>query len=432
MQTVQTVISTSRLLLRPFGPADAADIARIGMERAKTSFLPDWAIEEADAAGLARFLGGRMERPDPLAGPVVWAVTLRETGELIGHAGVGPKEELGGEVELGYAVSERHAGKGFATEAAKAAVWWAFERAGLEYLTALVLKDNAASRRVLDKLGFVWAGTRRMEHGGKPREFDYYRFFHLDGLGGPEWGGDSAGEPMASFFDSRTETYEAHMLGGVMAEEDYAQAVAPVEATGRPVSVLDLGCGTGLELRWLFRRAPNARVTCVDVSAGMLDTLRSNYRDRLGQLTVVQASYLDWQYPAEAFDYALSVQTMHHFTEPVKVGIYKNIYNALKPGGMYVEADFMVDDVRMEQYRRRCRRIMEAAGMDGAEAGALHADIPFTPMLQRELLRNAGFSEVCSHREYIRMQGSGAVLAAKKSAARALVVPHADPPNEQR
>jgi RimJ/RimL family protein N-acetyltransferase len=113
-----TAIKTARLLLRPFGPADAAAIARIGNERAKASFLPDWAMTEADAAELARFFGKCME----CAGPVVWAVTLRETGGLIGHAGVGSKEELGGEVELWYAISEGHAGRGYATEAAKAAI----------------------------------------------------------------------------------------------------------------------------------------------------------------------------------------------------------------------------------------------------------------------------------------------------------------------
>jgi tRNA (cmo5U34)-methyltransferase len=407
-------IKTARLLLRPFEPSDAAGIARMGRESLKASFLPDWAKTEADAKGLARFFRERMERPDPHTGPVVWAVTLKETGEFIGHAGIGPKEELGGEIELGYAISERYAGRGLATEAAKAAVWWAFERADLEYIAAIVLPENAASRRVLDKLGFVWAGTRRMEHGGSMRDLDYLRLFHLDLLGGPEWSAVYAGEPMAQFFDSRAAGYEAHMLEGPMAEEDYADAVAPVEATERAIDVLDLGCGTGLELKWLFRRAPNTSVTCVDIAGNMLDKLRSNYRDRLGQIAVVQASYLDWQYPSEAYDYALSANTMHHFTEPVKVDIYRNILKALKPGGMYIEADFMVDDVRMEQYRRRCRRIMEAAGMGGEEPGALHADMPFTPMLQRELLRSAGFSTVYSYKENIRLQGSGAVIVSRK------------------
>lgn len=407
------IITTQRLVLRPFTPADAPAIARLGMERIKSSFLPDWRMTEAEAESFARFLGERMERPNPHSGPVVWAVTLGETGELIGNVGVGPKEELGGEVELGYAISERHAGRGLATEAAKAAVWWAFERCGLEYLVALVLPENAASKRVLDKLGFIPAGTRVLVDCGESRHFEYRRFFHLDLYGNPDWTPEYLGEPMDAFFARRVDGYEAHMLSYEDAENDYAEAVEPIKATDAAIDVLDLGCGTGLELKWLFERAPNARVTCVDLSSAMLDKLKYNYFNRLNQLTVLNASYIDWQYPEAAYDYVLSVNTMHHFLEPVKVGIYRNILKALKPGGKYIESDFMVDDVRMEQYRRRCRRIMEAAGMSGAGTGTLHTDMPMTPMLQRELLRCAGFAKVSSYSEHIRLQRSGAVLVAE-------------------
>jgi tRNA (cmo5U34)-methyltransferase len=383
MSSSQMIVFTPRLILRPLGPADAAGTAR-------------------------------RECPDPRTGPVAWAVTLRETGETAGRVGIGPREELGGEVELSYAISERHAGRGYATEAAKAAVWWAFERGGLDYLAALALPGDAASRRVLDKLGFVPAGTRRFAGGDTVQTYDYLRFYRLDRYESPDWTPEYRGEPMDAFFERRVDGYEAHMLSGPGAAADYAEAVEPVGETDEPIEVLDLGCGTGLELRWLFRRAPNARVTCVDLSAAMLERLKSNYTDRLGQITVVQASYIDWRYPEGAYDYALSANTMHHFPEPVKVGIYRNVLKALKPGGKYVESDFMVDDAMMEQYRRRWRRIMDAAGQGGAEPGALHADMPLTPTLQKELLRNAGFARVVSHRERIQPQHSGAVLVAEK------------------
>jgi tRNA (cmo5U34)-methyltransferase len=408
-------IQTERLILRPFEPADAAVVCTLGGESAKATFLPDWVMGLVEAEGLIRHFNRCMERPDPHTGPVVWAVTLKETGELIGHAGVGPKEELGGEVELGYAISMSHAGRGLATEAAKAAVWWAFERGGLDYLAAIVLPENAASRRVLDKLGFVPAGSRIIAENGMSRYYEYLRFYHLDWYETPEWTPYYKGEPMGAFFDRRVDGYEAHMLEGLYAETTYAEAVIPVAETDEPIDVLDLGCGTGLELKWLFLRAPNARLTCLDLSAGMLEKLKSNYADRLGQITVVQASYIDWHYPAEAYDYVLSVNTMHHFLEPVKVGIYSNIRKALKPGGKYIESDFMVDDIMMEQYRRRCRRIMEDAGMGAEAQGTLHADMPLTPMLQKELLRHAGFTKVVSHRESIQPRHSRAILLAELS-----------------
>lgn len=408
------IIETERLILRPFELADAADICALGGENAKSAFLPDWQMSHEEAEGLIGRFRRCMERPDPRTGPVVWAAVLKETGRLIGHAGVGPKEELGGEVELGYAVSEGFAGRGLATEAAKAAVWWAFECAGLRVLAAIVLPENAASRAVLGKLGFVQAGIRSMPHGNAEKTFDYFRLYHLDRLVSPKWEPADSGEPMDLFFDRRAEGYEAHMKEDPDFDRFYSEAVAPIPCTGEPIEILDLGCGTGLELKGLFARAPNARVMCVDMSAGMLVKLKENYPEKLAQLTIVQASYVDWQPPAAAFDFAISVNTMHHFLEPKKTGIYRNILCALKPGGAYVEADYIVDAPMMEQYLQRYRRIMAACGAQAPD-GSLHIDIPFTVDVQKRLLREAGFISVRSCLERIQPDWSGAILLAEVS-----------------
>jgi tRNA (cmo5U34)-methyltransferase len=415
MSLTMETIETPRLILRPMEPGDAAALCALGCETTKALYLPDWVMDEEEAAGLIRHFRQRIENPDPRTGPVVWAVVLKEAGSLIGNVGIGPKEELGGEVEVGYAISEQAAGRGLATEAAKAAVWWAFERAGLQALTAIVLPENKASRRVLDKLGFVLAGSRRLEHGGKTRLFDYFRLYHLDGLSSTQWElGSYGGEPMEQFFNRRVEGYEEHMMEYPDAQSSYTEASAPIAATMDAIEVLDLGCGTGLELKALFERAPNARVTCVDLSCGMLKKLKENYRDALGQITIVQASYIDWQYPAAAFDYALSVNTMHHFWENQKLGIYRKILGALKPGGCYIESDYMVDEIMMEQCRRRYWQIVESQGIANSTGGFLHIDIPFTPMLQKQLLTFAGFSMVRSYIERIEPEGSKAILVATK------------------
>lgn len=217
-------------------------------------------------------------------------------------------------------------------------------------------------------------------------------------------------EPMAGFFDRRADGYEAHMREDPDFDRFYAEATVPIAETAEPISVLDLGCGTGLELKGLFERAPNARVTCVDLSSGMLEKLRENHRDRLGQLAIVQASYVDWQYPAAAYDYALSVNTMHHFLEPTKAGIYRQILSALKPGGAYIEADYMVDGDTMARHLAEYHRIMAAGG--AAADGTFHLDIPFTPEVQRRLLLEAGFAEVRTLLERIQPERSRAVLVA--------------------
>lgn len=402
-------IETERLMLRLFEPGDAAAICRLGAEPAKSSLLPDWSMAEEAARGLIGWFSECWARPDPRLRPTVWAVAIKENSELIGHVGVGPKQELGGEVEIGYAVSAKHAGRGLATEAARAAARWAFEQAGLDHLAALVLPENTASARVLEKLGFVHRGFKGMEHFGRERQFCYYL---LENSSQPASQQQplSGIEPMAAFFDLRAEGYEAHMKQNREFDNFYAEAVAPIPETLIPIEVLDLGCGTGLELKGLFERAPNARVTCVDLSQGMLEILKENYKDRLGQLTVVQASYVDWQYPEASFDYALSVYTMHHFLEPKKVGIYQKIAGALKPGGAYIEADYMVDGETMD---RMLKDYYELLAKDNAvQDGACHVDIPFTPEVQRRLLHSASFAYVHTHLEKIQPDWSGAILVA--------------------
>lgn len=396
-------IETARLLLRPFAAEDAAVVAALGREPVKAAFLPDWQHTEESAAGLIGWFAQCWESPDPRVRPAVWAITMKESGEVVGHVGLGPKEELGGEVEIGYAVSQRFAGQGFATEAAQATVSWAFHQGGLDSLAALVLPDNGASASVLEKIGFAPCGTLDAEHCGSIRRFGLFR------LARETWQG---AEPMAGFFDRRAGGYEDHMRQNPEHDSFYDLAVSAIPETLDPIAVLDLGCGTGMELAGLFRRAPNAHVTCIDLSAGMLAILRENYRNRISQITVVQASYVDWQYPEAAYDYALSVNTMHHFLEPRKVGIYRGILRALVPGGAYIEADYMVDEATMAQCLHNYQQAM--ARMGEGQDGDYHLDIPFTPVVQRRLLQEAGFASVHTVLDRVEHEWKGAILLARK------------------
>lgn len=84
--------------------------------------------------------------------------------ELRGRGGKAPAAVLGdmgfkgapesGAVELGYGLEEPHRGRGYATEAAKALADWAFSQEGVYFIEAEAEADNAASLRVLEKLGF--------------------------------------------------------------------------------------------------------------------------------------------------------------------------------------------------------------------------------------------------------------------------------------
>ena len=410
-------IETSRLALRPFAEQDAAALSRCSSQPGARRFLPDMVWDtEADALRFIRWFN--KEKFNAGVPHAIFGIYLKPGLELIGFAGVGPKPELGGEIELGFLVAAGHQNNGYATEAAKAAIWWAFEKAGQDVLAALADPENAASRRVLDKLGFVRGGARTFPDGPV---YDYYRFYHSDILPGPEWDARSLYglEPMGAFFDARADGYDEHMLGSGLSGEgiyDYQNIGGCFPETGEALRVLDIGCGTGIELDHIWNRAPNAHITCVDISRAMLDLLLKNHPGGRGRITIVEASYVDWDYPREAFDIAVSHATMHHFWPDEKIGIYRKVFSALKPGGSYLEGDFIVDALASEHYRRRYENI--TAGLPHkAGAGEYHIDIPMTIDVQRKLLLKAGFASVEVLYEDIKASGSGAILKAVKREA---------------
>src|SRR4051794_4220563 len=87
-----------------------------------------------------------------------WAVTERSSGQLIGDAGL--YRTPVGEVELGYTLGRPWWGRGYATEAAGAWLEAAFSQLGISEVVALAEPANAASLRVLEKLGMRRDGER--------------------------------------------------------------------------------------------------------------------------------------------------------------------------------------------------------------------------------------------------------------------------------
>jgi len=179
--------------------------------------------------------------------------------------------------------------------------------------------------------------------------------------------------------------------------------------TDAPLNILDIGCGTGIELDYIWAQAPNAHFTCVDLSRGMLDLLLADHPDSHERITVIEASYVDWEYPADAYDIVVSSATMHHFWPDEKIAVYKKILHSLKPGGWYIENDFIVDSIAAEQYKRRYDTIT-ANVQGGIKPGEYHIDIPCSLDVQLALLRDAGFTSVIILEEDLKARGSGAIL----------------------
>ena len=195
-------------------------------------------------------------------------------------------------------------------------------------------------------------------------------------------------EPMADFFAARLEGYDTHMLEEVEGCREGYEKMAQLAPEGTQ-RILDLGCGTGLELEPLFRRFPDMQVTGVDLTRGMLDCLRAKFPQK--QLTLIEGDYFSTEFGEEVFDLVVSFQTMHHFAPEKKLGLYRRIFRALKPGGQYLECDYMVEEQEAEEYWfAENRRIRQEEGIP--EDAFYHYDTPCTIQNQINLFLKAGFS----------------------------------------
>ncbi len=198
-------------------------------------------------------------------------------------------------------------------------------------------------------------------------------------------------ETMSGFFDRRVDSYEDHMRPW-RAYYRWLGELIPAQAE----TLLDLGCGTGLELDEIFRLHPDIRVTGIDLAPGMLARLREKHPER--KLTLTVGDYLTVPLAPCAFDVAVAFETLHHFPPETKLGLFRRIFAALRPGGMLLEGDYIAESDEMETYlfqelaRRRARQHVP-------EGTFVHFDTPLTLSHELSLLSQAGFTaEVLGYR----------------------------------
>lgn len=151
---VADVITTSRLLLRPFSLADVPKLYAMSIESGMRRWIRDQVYRDLPhAEQVARALMAyTASAPDPRVRPYVLGVADKQAGTLIGHVGLSAARES---VEIGYAIEEQRHGSGLATEAVTAMCDWARTELALPEVLGIVAADNVASCRVLEKAGFV-------------------------------------------------------------------------------------------------------------------------------------------------------------------------------------------------------------------------------------------------------------------------------------
>jgi len=149
------VLETARLRLRPHGLADFAGCAAMWADPAVVRYIGG--VPSTEPQSWSRLLGYRGHWS--LLGFGYWAVEEKETGEYVGELGFadfkrGFDASLAGVPELGWAFVARRHGRGYATEAVRAASAWGDRRFGAARTVCLIDPENLASIRVAQKCGY--------------------------------------------------------------------------------------------------------------------------------------------------------------------------------------------------------------------------------------------------------------------------------------
>ncbi len=148
-------LETEHLKLRRFEAEDAARLLDLHLDGEVRKWIPNESYADLEEArGAIRDFSEWADRKEL---PFVLAVELKETGELIGDAGINEVEGKEQEVEIGFVIGRGYRGKGYATEAARAMAEYAVSVFRTKALYGRVMKGNDASVRVLEKNGYRFA-----------------------------------------------------------------------------------------------------------------------------------------------------------------------------------------------------------------------------------------------------------------------------------
>lgn len=198
-------------------------------------------------------------------------------------------------------------------------------------------------------------------------------------------------ERMNCFFEARLDGYDEHMRRDIESADVFYPFTAERLPAAPNCRILDLGCGTGLELEELFLRNPSAKVTGIDLSQGMLSALKKKLADR--DVSLIVGSYFDVPFGVDAFDAAVSVESLHHFTKEEKIPLYAKLCRALKKNGYFILTDYFSpsDEAEREYRNEYLARKAQQGILDDA---LYHYDTPLTVEHEREALLQAGFTTV--------------------------------------
>ena len=161
------IIATKRLVLTELTADMAGDILRNSQDDDNRRFVPDEVFDTLEEAQeVVAFLMEAAQGEGPYLYPL-----LTKEGENIGYVQACMAENGW---EVGYHIAKAHTGKGYATEALGAFLPFIVDKLNISSIDGIVLEENIASHRVLEKCGFALVFKGTANYQGQPREVRRY------------------------------------------------------------------------------------------------------------------------------------------------------------------------------------------------------------------------------------------------------------------
>ncbi len=203
-------------------------------------------------------------------------------------------------------------------------------------------------------------------------------------------------------FNEDASDYDDHIVKFVpyyREQNEMMMELLPFEGTAR-IRGLDLGAGTGVLAEGILRRYPLAEVTVFDLSDNMLAAARERLKKFENRITFLKGDFSKDDFGI-GYDLILSGLSIHHLTNPHKQKLFRRIYLALNPGGVFLNRDVVKGATERldEIYIRLWRAYVRSNGQD--DAGLMERyyaeDVPACVEDQLEWMRQAGFLDVGCH-----------------------------------
>lgn len=147
------MIETERLILRQWKKSDSLPFINMGLDPDVMKYLPNLLTENESLEII-----NKIEDVFDKKHWGFWAVELKETGEFIGFIGLHDQPEqfdFSPCVEIGWRLAKEHWGKGYATEGAKAALEYAFNKLKLKKVVSFTSLANKQSESIMKKIGMT-------------------------------------------------------------------------------------------------------------------------------------------------------------------------------------------------------------------------------------------------------------------------------------